>query len=160
MTRHQPHTLTLLVLILSAVVATATIADGPQVLEKGRLKMVSVSGSDAETFNLHGDELEVGESRQFFTDDGEEIVITRTEEGFELTVEGESSGEAQTKVLQLRGSGTAELDIESDGTSLAFIKVDDDSEGTTEHRAVWLSSDGAQAHAFAFGDAPSAVERL
>ncbi|MCP4655283.1 MAG: hypothetical protein GY856_07680 [bacterium] len=43
---------------------------------------------DGELVDIEFDDMEVGEARQFFTDSGKEVTVTRTEEGHKLEVDG------------------------------------------------------------------------
>ncbi|MEM1203412.1 MAG: hypothetical protein AAGN66_09315 [Acidobacteriota bacterium] len=88
---------TLISLALALGLATVVVAgedDGSQ--KKTRMHVV-VGGEGQEVFEL--DDLEVGESRQILTDSGAEIVATRSEEGLEVVVDGET--------IQLFGDGGA-----------------------------------------------------
>ncbi len=85
--------------LISAVTAIAMLcaltaqieADEPVVVKKEKVKVI-VAGDDSEpqVVQLNGDDLEIGESRQIFTDDGKEIVVSRSEEGLEVSVDGET----------------------------------------------------------------------
>ena len=43
---------------------------------------------DGDLIDLEAQDMEVGETRQSFSDSGKEILLTRTEEGYDLTVDG------------------------------------------------------------------------
>lgn len=85
--------------LISAVTAIAMLcalttqieADEPVVVKKEKVKVI-VAGDDSEPqiVQLNGDDLEIGESRQIFTDDGKEIVISRTEDGLGVSIDGET----------------------------------------------------------------------
>ncbi len=44
--------------------------------------------ADGEIVEIDGDDFEVGETRQSFTESGKEVLITRTEDGFQLEIDG------------------------------------------------------------------------
>ncbi len=44
--------------------------------------------ADDEVVSFNADDMEVGETRQSFTESGKEVVVTRTEDGFQLEVDG------------------------------------------------------------------------
>jgi len=73
------------------LVATAAVAG-----EEHKMKIeVAVSGDGEEHFEWHGDgteidDLEVGESKTIVDDDGNEITMTRTEDGMEIEIDGEN----------------------------------------------------------------------
>ncbi len=84
-------TLRVILSLLAAVLLTATFAvagedDEPKIHTKHRVKLVTEV--DSEPLVIEAEDLEVGETRQFFTDSGKEVVLTRTEEGLEVEVDG------------------------------------------------------------------------
>ncbi len=44
--------------------------------------------ADGEVVEIDGDDFEAGETRQSFTESGKEVLITRTEDGFQLEIDG------------------------------------------------------------------------
>jgi len=83
--------------ILSALCAVAVVGllttglqAGEEPTEQHRIKVVlAADGGEPDVIEVDNLELEVGESHQFLTDSGKEVVITRTEDGLNLTVDGE-----------------------------------------------------------------------
>lgn len=112
--------------------------------------VIADDGSDADVIKLDGDDLEIGESRQFITDGGKEVVITRTEDGLNVTVDGED--------LSLPSFG--DIDIDFDGAhgdhkafrSMFIVKSEDGDEdvdiqkmivdGHGSHNMVFIGEDG------------------
>jgi len=82
---------TLTLFLWGFLVATAAVAG-----EEHKMKIeVAVSGDGEEHFEWHGDgseidDLEVGESKTIVDEDGNEITMTRTENGMEIEVDGEN----------------------------------------------------------------------
>ena len=76
-------------------VAGAAIADDPEVHFEREFKVL-VDG-DAEAIEVDIDDMEVGETRQHFTDSGKEVLITKTEEGHTLEIDG--------KTIEIGGHG-------------------------------------------------------
>lgn len=75
--------LLLALLALSAWTLAATAGE-PEIDRQVKLKILA----DDEMVDLDLSHLEVGESEQLYTENGKEIVALRTEEGFEIDVEG------------------------------------------------------------------------
>ena len=105
---------------------------------------------DADSEAIVVDDLAVGETRQFFTDSGKEVIVTREEDGVKLTVDGK-----EINVDTLHGlHGTAIVNVDSekgeDGENVhVFIKKiiahGDGEEG--EHAVVWHGTGGeGEAH--------------
>lgn len=121
-----------------------------QTVEKHAFKVVIAddeSGSDV--IKLDGDDLKIGESRQFITDSGKEVVVTRTEDGLDVTVDGES--------LDLPSFGDIDIDIDGahDGAhSMMFFKTVEGGENVdvkkvivkggahASHNMVFIGEDG------------------
>lgn len=78
----------LLAAAMAAMLAMAlgVVADEDVVIKK---EIKIITDGDAEAIDLDIADLEVGETRQMFTESGKEVVITRTEEGYEIDVDGE-----------------------------------------------------------------------
>ena len=82
---------TFTVFLWGCLIATAAVAG-----EQHKMKIeVAVSGDGEEHFEWHGDgteidDLEVGESKTIVNDDGNEITMTRTEDGMEIEVDGKN----------------------------------------------------------------------
>lgn len=91
---------------------------GEPIIEKKIKIVVAEDGGDAqaEVIRLDGDDLEPGESRQFLTDSGKEVVITRNDdESLTVTVDG--------KDIELPAVHDIDIDIDgADGNSMVFVK--------------------------------------
>lgn len=68
--------------------ATFTFAGDKGDVEVGHEVKLMVM-SDAESIEIDGSDLEVGETRQFFTDSNKEVLVSREEDGFSITIDGE-----------------------------------------------------------------------
>ncbi|MEM8930530.1 MAG: hypothetical protein AAGE94_05115 [Acidobacteriota bacterium] len=83
-----------LLLALTTLTATAHADGEPQIEIEKKIQVIVATGGlddgDREVIRLDGDDLDVGESRQFFTDDGKEVLVTRTEDGVDIEIDGES----------------------------------------------------------------------
>ncbi|MEM8998549.1 MAG: hypothetical protein AAGF23_27430 [Acidobacteriota bacterium] len=140
-----------------------------------------------ETFTVDGDDLDIGESRQFFTEDGEEVVVLRTESGFEVSVDGEDvlNGEANVhvsdiddgdthiqligtggepdmnvKVVRVNGESSVEIDGES-GHRMVFVSNSEGRSGQGSDGGpdvIWVGSEDT--YAFTLGDSKTALEHL
>ena len=114
-----------LFLALATLAPTTIHADEPEVQIEKQFKIV-VAGDDADAFRFEADDLEVGESRQFFTDSGKEVLVTRTEDGLDIEVDGEE--------LDIRGLHKQHVIIRTDGEnadeahSLLIEALGDDSD--------------------------------
>lgn len=114
--------------LAAALVVGGVTAEERKVMEEVKeIVKVAVDG-DVEVIEV--EDLEEGESRQYFMDAGQEIVVTRTEEGFELEIDGEPLDfddhrlvEKKVVVHRLGGDGQ-EIDLDVGG----------------EHRVLHLSS--------------------
>ena len=153
--------------IATLAITAAGLAD--EVVEHKAIVEIAVTGDDAsEAIAQDVSELAVGESRQIFTESGKEVVITRTDEGYDLEVDGKEidvsdgsdfttvTGDHETKVLvkHIECEGEAEdcnksyHFIQGDGYEVEF---DDDVD--------WEDADDHIAF-LALGDDDSAAERL
>lgn len=79
---------TLVLAAAGALVATTLFAGEPHVERRMKIQL----GSDASDVLVveEADDMEIGETRQYFTDGGEEVLITRTETGREIEVDGKT----------------------------------------------------------------------
>ena len=120
---------------LLAAVATAddvTLIKKKHVNEGHEAKIVIASDGETEVFEVD-DELEVGESRQFFTESGKEIVITRTDEGFDVTIDGESvpTGLSNFKFFHFGNEGGSSANSQihiGDGSKIKVMHLGGDNE--------------------------------
>ncbi|MEM1178573.1 MAG: hypothetical protein AAGM22_09525 [Acidobacteriota bacterium] len=168
---------------IAAAVFAPTIygGDDDETKSSHRAHVIVKTSGNSDSFMVDGDDLEIGESRQFFTEDGEEVVVLRTESGFEISVDGEDvlngdsgvnvvevdeqsthievleRGEQDVKIRVMRlhtGESNVEID-DADGRRLVFIGSGDGSDDTKVIRV-----DSGKAFAFATGDSKTALEHL
>ncbi len=76
----------LIALVTATLIAVGVSFAGEEHEVKYRIKVVL--DDEAELIDVEFDDMEVGEARQFFTDSGKEVIVTRTEEGHKLEVDG------------------------------------------------------------------------
>lgn len=74
----------LAVLFACLLVSAPSFAAEPAVKHHMEIKIAT----DDEMVSISADDLEIGESQQSFTDSGKEVLVTRTEDGFQLEVDG------------------------------------------------------------------------
>ena len=140
-------------LVLCAGVAVAGDDGNIVVHERHHIKLELDEAMDV----IEIDDLEVGESRQFFTDDGKEIVVTRGEEGVDITVDGdeidipktirvetlheEFHGDGDRKFVIRTGhsDGHDNVWVTSGGEAKAIVEIGSLGDGHAMH---WVSSDG------------------
>lgn len=107
---------------------------------------------DGDLIDIEADDLEVGESREFKSDSGKDVVVTRTDDGLEVTVDGK-----KLDILKLhadgKGDGHRVIRIEKRIGDGDEVKVE------KEHKVIVLSGDEAgtvhadgKAFAFVQGD--------
>ncbi len=79
---------TILALTVASLVAvTFTFAgEEPEIKVERHIKLALTDGEEPLVIDAH--DLEVGESRQFFTDSGKEVLLSRTDDGLTLEVDG------------------------------------------------------------------------
>ena len=125
---------TLTVFVWVFLIATAAVAG-----EEHKMKIevaVSDEGEAHKTFEWHGDgseidDLEVGESKTITDDDGNEVTMTRTEDGLEIEVDG--------KNIELMHMGSdIDVDVLHDKGTNVVIHGDHESEDVTieKHKRV------------------------
>lgn len=170
-----------LVAMTSVVVTGAAIADEPEIERQVKLKIVA----DGDTLDAELGDLEIGESQQLFTQEGNQVVATRTEEGYELDIEGrdepilvrtgdhayafsfdtDCEGDdcprhiAVTKDIEIDGEGHGA------GRRMVFIGDNDDIHvvGDDDGDMTWIEHEGAGeggVHVIRSGDGAAAAERL
>lgn len=121
--------------VATLLVSAFSFAAEPEHEIKHQIK-IKIDDGD-EMIAIDADDLEIGETRQSFTESGKEVLLTRTEEGMELSVDGEEidlgfshgdahhamffSGDEDSKVV-IRSMGGEE------GHKYAFIHGDGDGE--------------------------------
>lgn len=91
---------------------------------------------DGDLIDIDADDLEVGESREFKSESGKDVVITRTDEGFDVTVDGKKL-EIFKHLEDGKGAGHRVIRIEKRSGE------GDDVEVEKEHKIVVLSGDEA-----------------
>ena len=99
--------------------------------EQRQVKVVIADDGDAETIEIDDLDLEVGESRQILTDSGKEIVFTQTEDGLNITVDGED-----IDIPAMHGAHGAHKIVER------IVSAHGGEEGHNAHRMVFVTSDG------------------
>jgi hypothetical protein len=122
---------TFLALLLVASAATFVFAgEGPHVERHVKLAFTGEDGG--EPLVIEADDLEVGETRQFFTESGKEVVLTRTEEGYDLEVDGEK--------IDVDAPGAGHYAFETGDSKRVFVFQGDhgDAEGVTEDEHVFI----------------------
>lgn len=120
----------LIVLLAAAAVATLTFAGEPGKLEH-HVKLMLNAGDEPIEIETEG--LAVGESREFQTESGKAVVLTRTEDGLEVTVDG--------KKLDLPGHGGAHAFFHGGEETKIFVAHTGEGE-EGEHRFVWVDGEG------------------
>lgn len=154
------HLLTLLIAAITATAMTAIAApagDGEEE-HKVRIKMIKDSTLD---LDLELENMEVGESRQHFTEDGKEVVITREEDGYKINVDDEeinviteqhvkvmTGGDHKVMVMST-GAGEENVDvlIGEPGEKRTMTFVGEDGE-----KSKFIVKEGAHSYAFSTGD--------
>jgi hypothetical protein len=115
---------TFTVFLWGCLIATAAIAG-----EQHKMKIevaVSGDGEEQEVFEWHSDgseidDLKIGESKTITDDDGNEITMTRTEDGMEIEVDGEN--------IELMHMGSdIDVDVLHDKNAKVFIHGEHESE--------------------------------
>lgn len=142
----------ILVLTVAAlVVSTFSFAAEPE--SRHHVKIKIAGDGDGDTIDLDIDDLEIGETRQFFTDSGKEVLLTREDDGIRLTVDGKEiemphhhgtgvHTDDQHVFIRHDGEGSMKKKIvihkmgeEGEGHSYAFIHGD---EGEDADDLVWV----------------------
>lgn len=112
----------LIALLVAAAVATLAFAGEPEKREH-HVKLVINAGD--EPIDIEAEDLAVGESREFQTDSGKTVVLTRTEDGLEVTIDG--------KKLDLPGHGGAHAFFHGREGDHRFLWVDGEGHGGEGH---------------------------
>lgn len=79
---------TLYLLLATLVFAPAFVQASPEDDEQRRVKVVIADDGDMESQEFDLEDMEVGETREFTTDSGRVVEITRTEDGQRITLDG------------------------------------------------------------------------
>lgn len=136
-----------------AIAAGLSLADESKV--KSRFKFKVDSAGEA----IVVDDLAVGETRQFFTDSGKEVVVTRGDDGFHLTVDGKEIDVVGPHGFH--GASVIDLEGEEGGSVKVIVKKVGVGE-ESEHVMVWHGA-GHEAHGdhgFAFVIQPDVAEHV
>jgi len=96
-----------------------------------KFKIVLDDGGEHDVLKLEAEDLEVGETRELTTDSGKEVVIARTEEGFDITVDG--------KEIVVGGEDHSFVHAHGEGRRVIVHHTGD---GESEHHAVFINEDG------------------
>lgn len=122
---------TFTVFLWGCLIAAAAVAGEEK---ETRIKIaVATDGGDPETFEWHSADsgvdlssLEVGDSKTITNENGKEVTFTRTDEGFDIAVDGKD-----IEVMKMHGGGEIDVDIEMlhQGDGKVFIhKIHEDGE--------------------------------
>jgi|GEM_PF-4552622 len=172
----------LLALLLLTAGAVAASAVEPVVEQQIRLKIMA----DDDLLDLDLSDLAVGESQQLYTESGKEVVVTRSEDSFEIQVEGRDE-----PIIVHTGAGHAyAFDVEAacqdaddclhrvivnsdvevadhDGDevhSMVFIGEDGDAHALGDQASVWVSAkdeeNGEGLHVIRVGGGEDAAQKL
>lgn len=103
--------------LLTAGLAFATLAQADEDIDIQSVIKLALDGNDAEVIRLDASDMEIGDSRQLYTESGKEVVVTRGEDGFEITIDGEDLDmptiHQERKVVMVRtGDDAGDLDGE------------------------------------------------
>ncbi len=89
-TKHAVLTVLFASLLVSAFSFAAVVPPGgdrSETAEAERHMEIKIVAND-QLVSIDADGMEVGDTRQSFTEDGEEVLVTRTEDGFNLEIDG------------------------------------------------------------------------
>lgn len=141
--------------LIFATLLVSVFSFASEEVERTRKVHIKID-QDGEAIDVEAEDLEIGETRQSFTDSGKEVLLTRTEDGFDLTVDGKKlnvgiphgdhhsvfmhGGAAKVIIHELSGDG--------EGHRYSFVHGDEESHG--DHH--WVSK--------ADGDHMILVERV
>ncbi len=79
------HAISALLLIALLAPAVSFAAEEPEIERRIAIKIMA----DDELVEIDADNLAIGETRQSYTDSGKEVLVTRTEDGYRIEVDGE-----------------------------------------------------------------------
>jgi len=135
-----------LVFTAAAALAAMSMAADEPATEKHTMIKLKVDATSPDTIlleDLH--DLAVGESRSFTTDSGKVVIATRTEQGFELDVDGKT-----IDIADFTGDGNAMVwhsQEGAEGDHLVFKKrIEIAEEGGEGKTMVWHSASGEGPH--------------
>lgn len=134
-------------LVFGALVATAlafaTFAHADEEVKVEALIKLVLDDEHAEVIELDASDMEIGDSRQLYTESGKEVVVTRGENGFEITVDGEDldlpTVHQQKKVVIVKAHG--EHDGEHDELHEVIIHGEGDYKSHSAYKFV-ISGEG------------------
>ena len=128
-----PLTLTALALALAAGVAVAAAATADEPTKETRIKLILNQDGAMEKIELADlHDLALGESRAFTTESGKPGTVTRTEQGFELDLDGR----------KITVADEPEAGAEGEGDVFVFHKKIEIDEGDDAKTMVWHSAEG------------------
>ncbi len=154
----------LFITLITALLVTGTFVFAHEGEERHKMKLKF--GLDMEAIEI--EDMEVGETRQFFTEEGKEVVVTREEQGYELTVDGKEidifspGGHHGASVVHLDGDeGEGHVNVfvkkmvmgEGDGEgdeSVFVFSGDDEGEHGEHENFVWTTEGGEDANVSIF----------
>ena len=79
------HAMTALLLLALLAPAFSFAAEEPEIERRIAIKIMV----NDELVEIDADDLEIGETRQSYTDSGKEVLVTRNEDGYRISVDGE-----------------------------------------------------------------------
>lgn len=147
------HAILALIFATLFVAAFSFAGDAPEIQHKVKIKIQH----DGELVAIDAENMEVGETRQSYTESGKEVLFTRTEDGYQLEVDGKeielgmhgeghhstihTSGDKDAKVIvrKFRGGDCEhDEDCEHGEHGYSFIHAD------TDHHWVEKGEGGAE----------------
>ena len=143
----------ILALIFATLLVSAfSFAAEPEVEFKHHIKLKIADGD--ELIEVDAADMEVGETRQSFTESGKEVLITRMEKGYQLEVDGKeidlglSHGEGHHEAFHFSGDEGAKVMIRTmggeEGHKYAFIHK----AGEGDEDMHWVEKDGGDVDVF------------
>ena len=108
--------------ILALIFASLFIAAfsfAAEEIEKHHIQIKIDDGT--ELVDIAADDLEVGEARESYTDSGKKVLVTRTEQGYELEVDGK-----QIDLGMHHGDSDHSVFVHSNETSKVIVRRNDD----------------------------------
>ncbi len=90
--------------LIASLAATLAIATFVQAEEAKHIKLVLQTSPEAGLVTIETGELALGETRSFTSEKGRPVLLTRTEQGFEIDVDGEKT---QIDLPEAGGEGFA-----------------------------------------------------
>jgi hypothetical protein len=124
--------------LIAAALAFATLAHADEDMKFEALIKLVLDDEHADVIELDASDMEIGDSRQLYTASGKEVVVTRGENGFEITVDGEDldlpTVHQEKKVVIVKAHG--EHDGEHQELHEVIIGGEGDHESHSVHKIV------------------------